>query len=107
MSCYYYYPEVVGVDVQLLRVQLAQIRVCVLDVVHVLHSSVQTVHNLGAMGCDQWIKYDVLCAVQVAKGTKVPQAPGVHDQTPGKQILITMTFQRREWSDISLNTTSD
>ena len=107
MSCYYCYPEVVGVDMQLIGVQLAQLLVRVLDVVHVLHSSVQTVHNLGAMGCDHWVNYDVLCAVQVAKGTEVPQAPGVHDQTPEETDIYYDDILEKGVSDISLNITSD
>uniref|UniRef100_A0A3B5M6Z1 Uncharacterized protein n=1 Tax=Xiphophorus couchianus TaxID=32473 RepID=A0A3B5M6Z1_9TELE len=66
------YVEVVGVHLQFLRVQHAQVFVCGLNVVHVLHSFLQTCHD----------DLSVSRHFGVSKAAKVPLSPGVDNQTP-------------------------
>lgn len=88
MSCAEIYFEVVGVDVQLLGVELAQFLVRFLDVVHVLHSSVQAMQHRHTVFCDVEVILDGFCVVEVAKVGKVPLGPGVNDQTPAGEKSV-------------------
>lgn len=89
------YPEVVGVNVQFLRVQDAQLCVGFFDVVHVLHGSVQSMQHCDAVFSDHWVPHDGSRIVQVSKLAEVPLSPWVHDKTPKSNngnIFITTEF---------------
>ena len=77
------YPEVVGIHVQFLGVQHAELCICASDVVHVLQGSVQSVQHHFAVSGDHWVPHDGSGIVQVAEVAKVPLRPWVHDKTPG------------------------
>uniref|UniRef100_A0A3B4YYD6 Uncharacterized protein n=1 Tax=Stegastes partitus TaxID=144197 RepID=A0A3B4YYD6_9TELE len=74
--------EIVRIHMQFLRVQHAQLCVGGLDVVHVLHSTVQTVEDSFSVNCNHWVCFDGSRVVEVSKVSKVPLSPGVDNQTP-------------------------
>lgn len=69
---------------QRLGVQGAQVRVGILDVVHVLQSPVQTAQHREAVISDPFVVPDGLCIVEIAEATKIPLSPGVDDETPAR-----------------------
>uniref|UniRef100_A0A8C3BK75 Uncharacterized protein n=1 Tax=Cairina moschata TaxID=8855 RepID=A0A8C3BK75_CAIMO len=77
------HPEVLGVHVQLLTVQLRQLGIGVLDVVQVLHGFPKGAEHFPAMGADLGVANDGGGAGQVPEGREEPLGPGVDDQQPG------------------------
>uniref|UniRef100_A0A8C5EDS5 Uncharacterized protein n=1 Tax=Gouania willdenowi TaxID=441366 RepID=A0A8C5EDS5_GOUWI len=74
--CTWLYLEVTRVHLQFLRVQHAQLCICSLDVVHVLHSLLQGLHDHFSMSCYFGIGGDSSSIVEVSKAAKVPLSPG-------------------------------
>uniref|UniRef100_A0A8D2MIX3 Uncharacterized protein n=1 Tax=Zonotrichia albicollis TaxID=44394 RepID=A0A8D2MIX3_ZONAL len=79
------HPEVLGVHVQLVTVQLGQLGVGALEVVQVLDGLPEGGQHLLAMGTDHGVASDSSGAGQVPKGGKEPLGPGVDDQQPGER----------------------
>ncbi len=77
-----FYPEIVRIHVQFLGVQHTQVCVGCLDVVHVLHSPVQTVEDGCSVLCNQRICFNSGGVVEVSKVAEIPLSPGIDDQTP-------------------------
>uniref|UniRef100_A0A8C6IRS4 Uncharacterized protein n=1 Tax=Melopsittacus undulatus TaxID=13146 RepID=A0A8C6IRS4_MELUD len=77
------HPEVLGVHVQLLTVQLRQLGVGGLQVLQVLDGLPEGGEHLLAMGTDLGVPDDGRGAGQVPKVVKEPLCPGVDDQQPG------------------------
>lgn len=90
------YFEVVGVDVQLFGVQLAQLLVFLLDVVHVLQGPVHTVQHRHTVFGDVGVVLDGICIVEVTEAGKVSLRPGVNDQTPAgeKDVRVSHAQER-------------
>uniref|UniRef100_A0A8B9GB55 Uncharacterized protein n=1 Tax=Amazona collaria TaxID=241587 RepID=A0A8B9GB55_9PSIT len=77
------HPEVLGVHVQLLAVQLRQLGVGRLQVVQVLDGLPKGGEHLLAVGTDLGVANDGRGAGQVPEVVKEPLCPGVDDQQPG------------------------
>uniref|UniRef100_G1NQ13 Uncharacterized protein n=1 Tax=Meleagris gallopavo TaxID=9103 RepID=G1NQ13_MELGA len=77
------HPEVLGVHVQLVAVQLRQLGVGVLDVVQVLHGFPKGAQHFLTMSTDPGVAHDGGGAGEVPKGREEPLGPGVDDQQPG------------------------
>uniref|UniRef100_A0A3B1IH09 Uncharacterized protein n=1 Tax=Astyanax mexicanus TaxID=7994 RepID=A0A3B1IH09_ASTMX len=71
------HPEVVGIHVQFLGVQNTELSVGRLDVVHVLHSSIQTVEDNCTVSGNLGVSHDGSGVVQVSKIAEVPLGPGL------------------------------
>uniref|UniRef100_A0A8C3U7V0 Uncharacterized protein n=1 Tax=Catharus ustulatus TaxID=91951 RepID=A0A8C3U7V0_CATUS len=74
------HPEVLGVHVQLLTVQFAQLGEIFLDGVQVLDGLPEGGEHLLAMGTDPGVAQDGRGAGQVPEGGEEPLGPGVDDQ---------------------------
>uniref|UniRef100_A0A3B4C7H4 Uncharacterized protein n=1 Tax=Pygocentrus nattereri TaxID=42514 RepID=A0A3B4C7H4_PYGNA len=72
--------SVVGIHVQFLRVQHTELGVGGLDVVQVLHGSVQPTHDGLTVSSHFRVAHDSRGAGEVTKGREVPLSPGSHDQ---------------------------
>uniref|UniRef100_A0A668ATL5 Uncharacterized protein n=1 Tax=Myripristis murdjan TaxID=586833 RepID=A0A668ATL5_9TELE len=73
---------VIRIHMQLLRVHHTQCFVGILDVVQVLHSSIQPSHHCLSMCGHLSVAHDGGGAGQIAKQGEVPLSPGVHDEKP-------------------------
>lgn len=78
------YPEIIGVYIENLTVELAQIRVGRLDAVQVLHCQVQRVQHYYAMGTDQRVSQDGSYTVQISKFAEIALSPRVDNQHSGQ-----------------------
>uniref|UniRef100_A0A669QFB3 Uncharacterized protein n=1 Tax=Phasianus colchicus TaxID=9054 RepID=A0A669QFB3_PHACC len=97
------HPEVLGVHVQLVTVQLGQLGEGVLDVVQVLHSIPEGGEHFLAMGTDHGVAKDGGGAGEVPKGRKEPLGPGVDNQQPvGNRIPNHSTLPCCEAGDHNL-----
>uniref|UniRef100_A0A8B9I747 Uncharacterized protein n=1 Tax=Anser brachyrhynchus TaxID=132585 RepID=A0A8B9I747_9AVES len=87
------HPEVLGVHVQLLTVQLGQLGVGCFEIFQVLHSFPKGAEHFLAMGADLGVTDDGSGAGQVPEAIKEPLGPGVDDQQPAER-----------WGDTSTHT---
>uniref|UniRef100_A0A8B9GJL1 Secreted protein n=1 Tax=Amazona collaria TaxID=241587 RepID=A0A8B9GJL1_9PSIT len=94
------HPEVLGVHVQLVAVQLRQLGEGVLDAVQVLDGLPEGGEHLLAMGTHIGVAEDGRGAGQVPKGGEEPLCPGVDDQQP---LLEGVPARGRGWSWRSFN----
>uniref|UniRef100_A0A3B4C5N6 Uncharacterized protein n=1 Tax=Pygocentrus nattereri TaxID=42514 RepID=A0A3B4C5N6_PYGNA len=80
--------RLVGIHVKFLRVHNTQTCVDGLDVVQVLHGSVQPTHDGLTVSSHFGVAHDRRGAGEVTKGSEVPLSPGSHDQKelPGKGL---------------------
>uniref|UniRef100_A0A668ACV9 Uncharacterized protein n=1 Tax=Myripristis murdjan TaxID=586833 RepID=A0A668ACV9_9TELE len=78
---------VIRIHMQLLRVHHTQCFVGILDVVQVLHSSIQPSHHCLSMCGHLSVAHDGGGAGQIAKQGEVPLSPGVHDENLGSDFI--------------------
>uniref|UniRef100_A0A8C0GD78 Uncharacterized protein n=1 Tax=Chelonoidis abingdonii TaxID=106734 RepID=A0A8C0GD78_CHEAB len=76
------HPEVLGIHMQLVAVQLAQLGVRGLDVVQVLHSVPKGGQHLLAVGTHLGVAHNGGGAGEVPEVREKPLGPGVDDQQP-------------------------
>lgn len=84
------YPEIIGVHIENLTVELAQFRVGRLDVVQVLHCQVQRLQHYYPMSRDWRVSVDGSDTVQISKFAEIALSPGVDYQhsVPNKKRRI-------------------
>ena len=68
---------------KLIGVQLTELAIALLDVIHVLHGSVQSVEHFFPVVCHHLVAHDCLGVVEGPEVSKVPPSPRVHNQAPG------------------------
>ena len=78
------YPEVVGVHVQFLRMEVAQFSIRFSNVVQVIETPFQSVKDNNSMSSYHLITDNGGGVIQVSKVTKVPLCPWVHNQASEK-----------------------
>uniref|UniRef100_A0A663ET09 Uncharacterized protein n=1 Tax=Aquila chrysaetos chrysaetos TaxID=223781 RepID=A0A663ET09_AQUCH len=79
------HPEVLGVHVQLLTVQLGQLGIGCLEVFQVLDGFPEGGEHFLAMGADLGVANDGGGTGEVPKVIEEPLGPGVDDQQPGER----------------------
>uniref|UniRef100_A0A4W6BUS3 Uncharacterized protein n=1 Tax=Lates calcarifer TaxID=8187 RepID=A0A4W6BUS3_LATCA len=72
--------QVIGIHVEYFIVQPAQISVCLLDVIHVLHCFVQCLQHHLAMGYHFGVIQNSRRGEDVSKCAEIPFGPGVDNQ---------------------------
>uniref|UniRef100_A0A6I8NM56 Uncharacterized protein n=1 Tax=Ornithorhynchus anatinus TaxID=9258 RepID=A0A6I8NM56_ORNAN len=92
------HPEILGVHVQLLGVQLAELGKVALHVVEVLDGLPERSEHLLPVGTDPGVAHDGRGAGQVPKGAEIPLRPGVHDQQPGTETQEGQPWARPPYS---------
>uniref|UniRef100_A0A8C6L535 Uncharacterized protein n=1 Tax=Nothobranchius furzeri TaxID=105023 RepID=A0A8C6L535_NOTFU len=80
------YPEVIRIHMELLRVHHTQLGVGVLDVVHVLHSRLQSTHHCLSMVGHFGVSEDGGGGGEVSKGPKVSLTDWVPGQSLGSDL---------------------
>uniref|UniRef100_A0A8C3NR86 Uncharacterized protein n=1 Tax=Cyanoderma ruficeps TaxID=181631 RepID=A0A8C3NR86_9PASS len=91
------HPEVLGVHVQLVTVQLGQLGVGALEVVQVLDGFPEGGEHLLAVGTHLGVAQDGRGAGQVPKVVEEPLCPGVDDQQPGDRQSTHRQVSARAW----------
>uniref|UniRef100_A0A667H5E9 Uncharacterized protein n=1 Tax=Lynx canadensis TaxID=61383 RepID=A0A667H5E9_LYNCA len=76
------HPEVLGIHVQLVTVQLAELSKGALEVIDVFQAITEGVQHLLAMGLHLTVAHNGISRGQVPKGLKEPLSPGVDNQQP-------------------------